>query len=355
MTFEVGKSARHLRRLAGAIGDGPALDRVSEHAKGRLRKIRGARQDMDDAFSRMGRVPHGEVVRAMLAAAHRETNASIDAVLKKERARARRAARAWAQDMLDDPDAVVLDAETTGLHEAVDFLELAVVDRAGNMLFDSRVRPVAYVERPVEYVRNDDGDPERRIGDPVRRPPVRCSEGALRVHGIRDEDLKAAPSFPQVYPDLLRALEGKRVVVYNASYDGGVWRQAVERYRLDPSGVDPDGWECAMKACAGHAGEFRHGHDDRIPESFAWQKLHGSHRALGDCRATLALVHGMAGREMPGLPAMPPVNPVPLRVLYPPRDLGAGGRGVGRTRDDDWEDIPFRAVFPGPVRSPLVL
>ena len=350
------------------------LDEVSSQARSRIKRIKSARREMEVADRQLGGVPGREVVRALLSAAYKETERSWRKVLDKEQVRAKRAAQRWARAALDDPLTVILDTETTGLHGEVDFLEIAVIDRDGNTLFDSRVRPISYIEeyemvgdeKPLPY-RDAPRTAEERLAESVeafggyaaktdtyradgtrirhiRREAVSCSHGALAVHGIREEDVVAAPSFAKAYPSLVAALAGKRVVVYATAYDGRVWAQTVERYRLDPSGVDPEEWECAMKAYAGYRGEYRYeypyeGRDpDFIPESFSWQKLYGSHRALGDCRATLKRVHEMAGREMPELPEMPPVSPVPRRVQgAPPRRR----REPLDVSASDFEDVPF--------------
>lgn len=349
------------------------LDEVSAKAIRRLEKILSAREDMERAHRPFGRIPRGRVVQALLEAAYEETKKSFRLVLDKEKTRAKRASQTWVREVLDDPDTVIFDSETTGLIDPIDFLEIGVIDRDGNTLFDSRIRPICYVTE-FEMVDDDEENPPK-FGAPqtaeeklateikyrgghaaktdtfrddgtrirrVRREPVSCDEGALQVHGIHPDDLRAAPSFAQVYPDLVAALKGKRVVVYNTAYDGRVWAQTVERYRLDPSGIDPGEWGCAMKAYAGYVGEYRYFDDqyrerEPYPKSFYWQRLGGEHRALGDCRATLKRLHKMAGREVPELPEMPPVNPIPHRVLYPP----PGYERNFEVTDEDFESIPF--------------
>lgn len=166
-----------------------------------------------------------------------------------------------------------------------------MVNRLGEALFERRVRPISYVER--------DGD-----GNRVRRPPIRCTDGPRRVHGIAAEDFRGAPSFVQVYPELVEVLRGRRILVYNAAYDGGVWKQTVERYRLSRSGVEPGAWGCVMKAYAGFCGEFRYEEDGdgrlgRIPRSYRWHRLGGTHGAVEDCRATLRRICEIAGRDVP--------------------------------------------------------
>lgn len=116
-------------------------------------------------------------------------------------------------------------------------------------------------------------------------------------------------------------LADRRVVVYNAEYDYGVWRQAIERYSLGPGcwresdsfdwldGGEPPvrawvpgagepqrrtDWECAMEWYALFVGELMWNYDGSF--KFKWQRLNGGHDALADCRATLARLHEMAER-----------------------------------------------------------
>ncbi len=167
----------------------------------------------------------------------------------------------WARSLLSGGNFVVLDSETTGLGTPVDFVEVGVISGWGEVLFDSLMRPSC----PAE-------------------------PGASRVHGHTVQSLAGERRFHELYPDLLEALWGKRVVVYNAPYDRRVWDAAVGRLgaRATLAGeLAP--WECAMRAFAAYVGERskRGGHKN--------QKLvGGDHTALGDARATLALIERMA-------------------------------------------------------------
>jgi DNA polymerase-3 subunit epsilon len=167
----------------------------------------------------------------------------------------------WARSLLSGDDFVVLDSETTGLGTPIDFVEVGVVSCRGETLFDSPIKPSC----PVE-------------------------SGASRVHGRTTLSLAGERRFHELYPDLLEALWGKRVVVYNAPYDRRVWDAAVGRLGARAAlagGLPP--WECAMRAFAAYVGERskRGGHKN--------QKLvGGDHTALGDARATLRLIERMA-------------------------------------------------------------
>jgi DNA polymerase III subunit epsilon len=170
----------------------------------------------------------------------------------------------WARDLMVSRDFVIFDSETTGLSSPVDFVQIAVVDSAGETLFDSLLKPSCRIE-----------------------PSARA------VHGHTAKSLSAAPRFFEVYPDLLEMLYQRRVIVFNASYDRRVWDTAVRRLgaRGALAGELPS-WECAMRQYARFVGE-----PSKRGGGYRPQKLPGGdHTALGDALATLRLIEGMAAR-----------------------------------------------------------
>ena len=155
----------------------------------------------------------------------------------------------------------MLDSETTGLTPPVSFVEIAVVDAEAKTLFEGTVRPDCRIE-----------------------------PGATRIHRHTARSLASSPPFWEVYPDLLEALWGRRVIVYNASYDRRVWDAEVRSLgaRGALAGELP-AWECAMRRYAAYVGEpSKRG-------GYRSQKLPGGdHSALGDALATLRLIEEMA-------------------------------------------------------------
>jgi DNA polymerase III epsilon subunit-like protein len=95
---------------------------------------------------------------------------------------------AWSRSLLRSREFCVLDSETTGLKPPVEFVEIAIVDAGAETLFEGTVRPACRIE-----------------------------PGATRIHGHTARSLTGSPPFLEVYPELLEALWGRRVVVYNAS------------------------------------------------------------------------------------------------------------------------------------------
>lgn len=182
-----------------------------------------------------------------------------------------KAASSWARRLLAGRNFVVLDSETTGLGSPVDFVELAVAGPDGTTLFDSLIRPSV----PVQ-------------------------PGAFAVHGLGKKTLAQAPAFHEVYPDLLDVLAGRRVVVYNAPYDRRVFDEQVRRLgaRGLLAGALPP-WECAMRLYSVWVGEPRK-KGAKPGGACRTQKLPGGdHSALGDVRATLAVLEKMAREKTP--------------------------------------------------------
>jgi DNA polymerase-3 subunit epsilon len=131
------------------------------------------------------------------------------------------------------------------------------------------------------------------------KPRAPVEDGATAVHGISAEDLKDAPPAAEVLPKLREALQERRVVVYNADFDGmALHNSLVTAVLHDPTLGAADymrnRWECAMERYAEFVGDLSEYHG-----SYRWQRLPGGdHTALGDARATLAVLREMAAAEL---------------------------------------------------------
>src|SRR5512137_696491 len=95
----------------------------------------------------------------------------------------RRAAIAQAQIELNKRP-IYLDTETTGLKNADQIVEICLLDHDGTVLVDSLVRPT------------------------VKIPP-----DATRVHHITDAMVAAAPTWPELWPQLEPLLTQRRIVI----------------------------------------------------------------------------------------------------------------------------------------------
>jgi hypothetical protein len=150
--------------------------------------------------------------------------------------------------------AVVLDTETTDLDGIV--VEIAVIDAAtGEVLLDTLVNP--------------DGVP--------------VEDGARAVHGIDDDSLAGAARWADVVPDFLAAVDGRRILAYNASFDAGRIAATHAHAGLEAAQLPgPDRWGCLMEA---QSAWLRIGR---------WLPLGGGHRARGDAEAARQILQQLA-------------------------------------------------------------
>lgn len=191
------------------------------------------------------------------------------------RRNSRRDAALEARKLLETPNAVIVDTETTDLRGYL--VQIAVIDMTGAVLLDTLVNPQA---------------------------PI--SLGAQRIHGLTVGALADAPTFAQIADQVMTLLHGRTVVVYNAAFDreiltNEVWRLTAARNGIAgerPMAAWPDAqrwisgctWACAMEVWSQFVGEWnpRYG-------NFRWQPLPGGdHSAAGDAAATLSVIQRMA-------------------------------------------------------------
>jgi DNA polymerase III epsilon subunit-like protein len=86
--------------------------------------------------------------------------------------------------------AVFLDTETTGLDARAEIIEICVMDHSGEILVDTLVKPT----RPIP-------------------------SDATLIHGITNQMVQQAPSWPEVWPLVQAAILGRYIGIYNADFD----------------------------------------------------------------------------------------------------------------------------------------
>jgi DNA polymerase-3 subunit epsilon len=186
----------------------------------------------------------------------------------------REAARAWAQEMLNQPlgHVLILDTETCDLNGEV--IELAIVDTAGNELYNRRFCPRTEI-----------------------------APGAQAVHGISAEMLRGEPCFATEYLAIHEILApAARVLIYNAPFDLRCLAVTCSLHKAAPLPLTINNTACLMRMYAQWYGE-------RGRSGYKWQRLMGGssqsgpsghHSALGDARAALDVLRKMAGEDGAG-------------------------------------------------------
>jgi DNA polymerase-3 subunit epsilon len=136
-------------------------------------------------------------------------------------------------------------------------------------------------------------------------PGIPIPEESRAVHGITDEELDGAPSFPEVLVRIAKLLEGRVPVAYNASFDRGFLHNETRRAReagiaidglLPPALRDEIVWlDPLVWARVVLEGQKSY----KLGEIAAHLgvSLERAHRAAGDAEATgrvlFAIAHGM--------------------------------------------------------------
>lgn len=168
----------------------------------------------------------------------------------------------WAYNLIHGEDKFfILDTETTGLGDA-EVVDICVMTKWGQPLLNTLVKPT-----------------------------IPIPSGATRIHGITDEMVANAPTFPDIYPKLKQLIESKKVIIYNEAFDCNIIRYCCQLYNLEPIKFSS---ECAMLWYAQYYGAWNDYYGN-----YRWQKLPGGgkHRALADCEAVYRLLHKMGKRE----------------------------------------------------------
>lgn len=170
------------------------------------------------------------------------------------------AAFCWAYEEIKNPkqDWVILDTETTGLGDQDEIVDIAIISKYGSAIVNTLVKPTISI------------------------PTV-----ASNIHKITDADVADAPSFAEVYPLICKAIEGKKVIIYNSAFDISKLKYCCQKHGLKMPEFKT---ECLMLWYSQYVGEW-----NGYYQNYRWQKLPGgNHRAIGDAIASYKLLARMA-------------------------------------------------------------
>jgi len=173
----------------------------------------------------------------------------------------------WARQLFALPNFYVIDTETTGFRNSDEVVQIGVIDKHGEVVIDTLVKPTQ-----------------------------RLSQTVIDIHGISNEMLVDAPGLEDLYTELSIKLAGVPLVAYNMDFD---WRLMQQTFAIRKLPIFSSGKRhCAMKQYAQFRGQ-------RGNRGYKWHKLgmaasyekievKDAHTALGDVRMTLALMQRMA-------------------------------------------------------------
>jgi DNA polymerase-3 subunit epsilon len=176
----------------------------------------------------------------------------------------------WAQGLFQLKNFYVLDTETTGTGTTDEICQIGVIDKEGNIVLDTLVKPTK-----------------------------RISSGATSVNGITNTMVKDAPTFMDLYTTISAKLAGVPLIAYNMDFDWRLLKQTASRYKL-PLFRTGDR-NCAMKQYARYRGtwnsKYRSYRWHSLTDAIAYERLTvaNAHTAVGDVIMTLELLKKMAG------------------------------------------------------------
>ena len=193
---------------------------------------------------------------------------------------------AWA-GLLNRPDVLILDTETTGTSNRSEVIDIALIDTCGHVVYEGLVLPQGSISRD-----------------------------ASDVHGLTRQRLKShgAKPWPEHHASFVTTLRQSAVfLAYNIEFDIRLINQTAERCNMplfrtvsEPQREDWSAWaRCLMIEYAAWRKvphEWREGEwkwhtleaaYTREVEGRHWQ----DHRALADCRMALALMRAVAERD----------------------------------------------------------
>lgn len=177
----------------------------------------------------------------------------------------------WANAVLSNPNAVILDVETTGLPSKdpdTEICQISIINMLGRPVFSMMVKP----NKPL-------------------------SQEVINVHGISNEQVEKQPPFPGISDMLSLILTDKYVVCYNSGFDIKILWSLFKKYKKDVPKVE--GISCAMEKYSEFKGEWN---DSK--GNLKWHKLPKlaageAHDSLVDCVSTLKLIKLIAGDYNP--------------------------------------------------------
>lgn len=176
------------------------------------------------------------------------------------------------REIVERNNYIVLDTETTGLKRPCEIIDIAIVDCSGVTLLNTLISPHDAI-----------------------------SPFITSITGITQGMTYGFPNWTNVRPEVLDIIEGRDVLVYNATFDrhmmhcsDDMWSLPKREYKSESTN-----WFCIMECYAEYWGEWNEYH-----HSYRWQKLtdamnqqglfiQDAHRALGDVKMTMALIDHM--------------------------------------------------------------
>ncbi|MEG1993587.1 MAG: 3'-5' exonuclease, partial [Oscillospiraceae bacterium] len=163
-------------------------------------------------------------------------------------------------------DFVIIDTESTGYSNDDEIVELGVIDKNSNILFEGMFKP------------------QKEI-----------TQEAFMVNGIHNSELDNKPTFSEQWKNIKQALEGKIIVTYNRDFDKRIMLQTCQKQGIDTKEIDKlfENSICAMQSYTEYKGHYKATKLNQALTDVGITKVQ-SHRAVDDCFDTLNIIEKCA-------------------------------------------------------------
>lgn len=177
----------------------------------------------------------------------------------------------WARNIFNEGNWCILDTETTDLKQA-EICQMAIIT------------------------------PELAEGwQTLVKPTIPISAEAIAIHGITNNAVENAPTFDQVFLQLMRRIGSRDLIIYNAEFDLRAIKNSLRVHGIQLAFPTSDRRQCRIFTNGGSIHCAMLWYSQWVGEwnsyrcDYKWQPLSGGdHSALGDCKATLDIIEKMA-------------------------------------------------------------
>ncbi|MEV6048788.1 3'-5' exonuclease [Streptomyces xanthochromogenes] len=174
----------------------------------------------------------------------------------------------WARQLLNDPTLLLIDIQTTGLHQPY-AAQISALEPDGTLVLEELLNPQA------------DFEPE-----------------ATSLHGLTQDSTRHAPVFSELLPDLTRLFHGRNLLAYNIRYDHDVIHRELHRHYTDAPAahawIKSTHWHDAMRPLAPWTGLW----SSRLL-AYRYPRLSDLYDATANCRVLLRRLHQAANNQCP--------------------------------------------------------
>lgn len=191
------------------------------------------------------------------------TRLAIYTRMKSKRGKASMQAHTW---LAQDP--IFLDTETTGLSSTAQALEIALVNARSEIIFETRLKPTVSID-----------------------------SAAFAIHGISENELSDAPSWPDIVIQLQQHIGSHPLIIFNANFDMRILKQTAAAHNDTANWLNTLTVGCAMQLAAHYYGATNSYGTISLASAVSQAGLHWNgkaHSAAADAIMTACMVNDVA-------------------------------------------------------------